>query len=391
MRNSPTENMLKLSMKTLRLIGILCSALAFWAYAASAALANPGTIASLSTNVPISAGEGWLLWSVPVAGGWGLESFHHGQSSPLPVKPRPQPFDVSVGTNAAGAAVATFSRCARTPSVSESGLLDDDDTGRGCRIHMLDLANDHESRPAIPAPHGVSDTTPSMWHGSVAFARQSPAHREIQQVMLWSPHHPHALTTLRHGAIPSHCPEVRHGCASEPQRGSVAALSSNGKVVTYLWLVSGPGIIGEGAWEVRLDDLATGRGSIAATGSGREACTGPTEGIENRSPGAPIANGDGVIFPLLTIYGYCYRKFASSLVGLRYGVTSPASGLLPGNVLAIARNGSTVYALTAQKWTVSSAPTCDTEQPCALETITLPALTKREPKPVPPFEEFFES
>ncbi len=376
-------------MKTIRLIAIACSALACWAYSAACALANPGTIANLSTNVAISAGQGWLVWSVPVTGGWGLEAYHHGQISPLPVAPRSQPFDVSVGTDAAGVPAATFSRCVRTPVVYEGEI--EADTGRGCRIYVLDLATDRESRPPIPVSQGTSDTTPSMWHGSVAFARKSPSHREIQQVMLWTPQHPHTLTTLRHGTIPSHCSGVPRGCASEPQRGSVAALDSNGKVVTYLWRVSGPGIIGEGAWEVRLDDLTTGRSGIAATGSGSEACTGPTEGIENSLPGAPIANGDGVVFPLVTIYGFCYRKFISSLVGLRYGAPNPTSGQLPGNVLAIARSGSTAYALTAQKPTASSAPTCSSEQPCALETITLPALTKQEPKPVPPFQEFFGS
>jgi hypothetical protein len=223
----------------------------------------------------------------------------------------------------------------------------------------------------------------------VAFARKSPSHREIQQVMLWNPRHPHALTTLLHGAVPSHCPTVRHGCASEPQRGFVAALSSDGRVVTYLWRVSGPGVLGEGAWEVRLDDRATGRSSIAAAGSGREACTGPDEGVENSHPGAPLADGGGVIFPLLEIYGYCYRKFVSSLIGLRYGASNPASGQLPGNVLAIARDGYTAYALTAQKPIGSTAPACSSRQPCTLATIALPAFIGKEPKPVPPFEEFF--
>jgi hypothetical protein len=376
-------------MKTLRLIGILCLTLMLWACSVAAAFANPGTIADVSTDVAMSAGQGWLVWSVPVAGGWGLDGYHHGQISRLPVAPRPQPFDVNVGTDSRGTPVATFSRCERAPEVYEEQIAAV--AGSGCRIYMLNLATDRESRLPIPASRGVSDTTPSMWHGSVAFARDSPSHGEIQQVMLWSPQHPRMLTTLRHGAVPSHCPGARDGCAGTPQRGSVAALSSNGEVVTYLWRVSGPGVIGEGAWEVRLDDLATGRSSIAAVGSGSEACTGPTEGVENSHPGAPLATGDGVVFPLLQIYGYCYRKFVSSLVGLRYGAANPISGQLPGNVLAIARDGSTVYALTAQKPTASTAPACSSEQPCALAAITLPALTKREPKPVPPFEEFFGS
>jgi hypothetical protein len=389
MRYSTMRPGFELNMKMTRLIVVLCSTLTLLACSACSALASPTTIASLDNDVAISAAQGWLVWSVPVTGGWGLDAYHDGHTSSLLVAPRPQPFDVSIGTDAAGEPVATFSRCSRTPVVY-SGPPETDE-GSGCRIYMLNLATGRESRLPIPAPHGTSDTTPSMWHGSVAFARKTPSHHEIEQVMLWSERDPRTLTTLPHGAVPSHCPGWSHGCTSERQRGSVAALDRDGQVVTYLWRVSGPGIIGEGAWEVRLDDLATGRTSIAAVGSGSEACTGPTEGVENSSPGAPLATGDGVVFPLLTIYGYCYRKFVSSLVGLRYGAANPASGELPGNVLAIARDGSTAYALTAQHWTMSSVPTCSGERPCALETITLPALTKREPKPIPPFEEFFGS
>jgi hypothetical protein len=193
---------------------------------------------------------------------------------------------VSVGADAAGAPVATFSRCVETPADYEG--QPDTGAGSGCRIHMLDLANDRESRLPIPAPHGVSDITPSMWHGSVAFARKSPAHREIEQVMLWTPQHPRTLTTLPHGAVPS-------------------------------------------------------------------------------------------------------RKFVSLLVGLRYSAANPVSGRLSGSVLAIAGNGSATYALTAPEWGASSAPACSSEHPCALAAIALPALTKREPEPVPPFEEFFAS
>jgi hypothetical protein len=148
-------------MKALRLLAILCSALMLCACSAASALANAaGTIATLSVNVPISAGQGWLVWSVPVAGGWGLDAYHQGQIAPLPVAPRPQPFDVTVGTNAGGAPVAAFSRCVRTPPVYEGQL--EADEGSGCRIYMLNLLDDRERRLPIPAPHGVSDTTPSM-------------------------------------------------------------------------------------------------------------------------------------------------------------------------------------------------------------------------------------
>lgn len=34
----------------------------------------PRTIAPVTAEVPISAGSGWLLWSVPVGNAWGLDA-----------------------------------------------------------------------------------------------------------------------------------------------------------------------------------------------------------------------------------------------------------------------------------------------------------------------------
>jgi hypothetical protein len=89
----------------------------------SSAIATPlpRTIAPVRAEVPISAGGGWLLWSVPVGTTWGLDAYHDGTIQALPVARRPQPFDVNVGTDAHGKPVATFSRCSKTPrSTSET-------------------------------------------------------------------------------------------------------------------------------------------------------------------------------------------------------------------------------------------------------------------------------
>ena len=47
--------------------------------APAAARANSTVIATLSAESPISAGEGWLIWSVPSGTGWALEGLHHGR------------------------------------------------------------------------------------------------------------------------------------------------------------------------------------------------------------------------------------------------------------------------------------------------------------------------
>ncbi len=81
----------------------------------------PRTIAPISAEAPVSAGGGWLLWSAPVSAGWGLDAYHDGTIQALPVAPRPQPFDISVGTDIHGKPVATFSRCQKTPKMELVG------------------------------------------------------------------------------------------------------------------------------------------------------------------------------------------------------------------------------------------------------------------------------
>ena len=65
-------------------IAFACAAAFIGAWTARAT-SLPLVIAPVSADVPISGGEGWLIWSVPVTGGWGLEAYHDGALSPLPV------------------------------------------------------------------------------------------------------------------------------------------------------------------------------------------------------------------------------------------------------------------------------------------------------------------
>jgi hypothetical protein len=364
------------SFLTFGLVALVCCVLT------SSAIAEPpaSAIASVTAETPISAAGGWLLWSVPVTGGWGLEAFHEGRVESLAVAPRPQPFDVSVGTNAHGAPVATFSRCRRTPRMLDvgetqvlGGSLVEPQSGAGCRIDVLELSSGRESRLPIPDPTRASDTSPSMWRGSVVFARKAPGHGYVWQVMLWSPKHPHRVATLRHGAIPSSCPEVRGGCAAQPAHGEVEALSRDNGLVTFLWAVSGPGVVGEGAWEVRVDDLATGRSSLAAAGFGHEACTGPPVGLEYVWPEAPLAAGGRVLFSQLEGYA-CFKRFASVLGSYRPGAKHASSGELADITLGLAKEGSTIYGLVPSSvQVVGDSPSCSVAAPCTLERLTQPS------------------
>jgi hypothetical protein len=352
-------------------------------------------VVSVSAEVPIAAGGGWLLWSVPASGGWALRAYHAGQLETLPIRPRPEPFDVSLGTDLHGAAVATFSRCTHTPNMRNAGeeqsvpggSLLEPRSGSGCRIHVLELASGRERTLPIPHPSDTSDTTPSMWGGSVAFARRAPGHGQVWQVMLWSPRHPRILRTLRHGAIPMHCAE---GCGRSPAHGEVEALDRNAGIVTFLWAVAAPGVVGEGAWEVRVDDLASGRSRLAGAGFGHEACTAagirPGE-IELAWPEAPIADGRLVLFGELESFD-CFSAFGSSLNGYRVGTLRPRSGPLSETVLGLAQDGRTLYALVPPTPPRDvDSPSCSDAAPCELERVTEPALKPDRYTPARPFTE----
>lgn len=335
----------------------------------------PRMIAPVSIETPISAGGGWLIWSVPRGSEWGLEADHDGAVEPLRVAPRPQPFDVNVGTDSNGEPVATFSRCGKTPKMARVGSGEVGGSmllpvsGAGCRLHAFNLASGHERLLPVPHPANSSDTTPSMWHGEVTFARMTPAH-DISQVMLWSPHH--ALRILSHGEVPSHCV---HGiqCRDDPVEDQVQGLDFDADVVAFIWSIQGPGIVGHEDWEVRADNIANDHVNSAGSGSLTEACIGG--GLELAVPEIPIAERGGVLFSEFR-RSACYQHLASSLHRYREGVAHPAFRSLPGNVLGLAREGNALYALLAPSPTFESDPGCSSAAPCELEQIAGPGTVE---------------
>jgi hypothetical protein len=369
--------------------------LSFTGEPAAGAAGSP--LATVDAATPLSAGNGWLVWSAPEGRQWTLMAYHSGSVVRLPVSPRPQPFDASVGTDVAGRPVVTFSRCARTPrmrTVGEQGggggALLEPASGAGCRIRVLELTDGAEIKPPIPAPPGVSDTTPSIWHGQIAFARHAPSHGGVWQVESWSPSARNRLKVLPHGRIPS-CPEMPHGC-TQKAHGMVAALQRDGAIVTFLWVLPWPqqGLVGEGAWEVRVDRADGSRTALAAGDFGHEACTAPVLGpheLEYVWPEQPIAAGATALFPELDAFS-CFQGFASVLG--THGATPgyASSGKLEVLTLAVARDEGQLYGLIPARnaATGGDSPGCSAAEPCAIETLATPAL-RREPRlPFVPFQ-----
>jgi hypothetical protein len=347
------------------------------ATAGPASAATP--IASLSANVPVSAHAGWVVWSVQANGRWELVAWHRGVVRKLPIRPRPQPFDVDLGTDSRGRTVATFSRCAQTPAAPPYSGWTEPWTGSGCHIRVLDLATVRERAARIPRPAGTSDTTPSMWRGRIAFGRLDPRrHHDVMQVLMWSPR-TRRVTSLRHGGVPSSCP-YRTGCRGQVFRGAVQGLDLGARLVTFLWWVEAPAVYGHGGWEVRADRLRDGTTMLAGAGVAGEACTGGADLVASTPP---QADGDALWFSRRT--SVCYHDTtvlirADSRTGRR------RSAPLPAQTLQLARDGRTLYALVAPPPPDEVAPTCGAPgAPCVLERLPTPRLTDREPRPEPPY------
>ena len=197
---------------------------------APSAVAAPRVLATVTSASPISAHAGWVAWSVPVGGAWRLSVSDGTSPRLLPIRPRTQPFDVDLGSDARGRPVATFSRC-----------------------------------------------------------RRDRHHGEVSQLRLWTPGK-RRLRTLRHGAMPTKCP-FRSGCEGSLQRGAVTGLDLGARLATFAWWIDAPGVVGHAGWEVRADDLRSARSTRVGTGYLGEACT---EGIDGKTPSTPSAAGTRV-------------------------------------------------------------------------------------------------
>jgi hypothetical protein len=365
---------------------------------AQAASASPQTLASVTVRSPIGAYGGWVVWSAPVSGGWGLDAYHAGEIKALRVAPRAQPFDVDLGTNAFGEVVATFSRCTKTPRYEADLFLEL--KGIGCRVQVLHLASERERTPAIPHPADTSDTTPSMWDGNIAFARYDPRHHaDVAQLLLWSGR-THKLRVLRHGATPTGQPchpakgdvgrrirESKTECLpnsikGDITEGAIESIDLGPDLVSFLWKIDGPGVLSTGGgWEVRADRLATGASLLVGSGLHGDVCMA---GIDGSVPSYPSVEGERVWYTQLE--SECYVN----TISVRHFDT--ASGRLSsstpvqGEVLQIVRSGSILYALVAPV-PRGEDPTCSAAAPCSIERLPAPKLKLEKRLPQSPFTE----
>jgi hypothetical protein len=340
------------------------------------AAADAQPIAQVNDEVPIAAHGGWVVWSAKQGRGFRLFAWHGGTARQLAVRGRPRPFDVDVGTDARGRAVATFSRCRRFRAITvwEASRRD---VGIACRLRVVDLVSGRERSAGAPEGRGVSDTMPSMWQGRLAFARRDPrVHNDVDQVMLWSPRQ-RALTRLRHGAMPTACPfrDARE-CAGARVSGEVTALDLGSRLVAFRWGIQAPSVIGHGGYEVRADDLSRGRSALVGSGYIGEFCTG---GIDGTTPAAPTVDANRVWYSRTATN--CYRVTATLNAYRPFPVVG-RRGDLDAIVLQAVKDGPALYELVAPPNGPNELPTCT---PCAIQRAAPPALQPIRLRPHSPF------
>lgn len=226
--------------------------------AASTARAAATELATVMNVTALSAGSGWVSYSERRAdGNWRLVAFHNGHRSTLNVAPRDRPFDADIGTDAHGAPVITYSRCAHSasapsgeqPSATFTGLLTQTDNS-GCRLRVLHLNSGRESTIRLPGTAGHSDTTPSMDRGNLAFGRTTRGASITRLRYL-----PKGSSSLR--LLPTgHAPQ---GCRKKFCLGDIQQLDLRQGHVAMVWHIWAPDIGPSAVWEIASASVGTGR------------------------------------------------------------------------------------------------------------------------------------
>jgi hypothetical protein len=323
------------------------------ARASSAAVAGVPLAQLPNVAQRLTAYDGYVVFSqLDSTGQWSLMVWRDGSTKPLPVPPRSIPFDAGAGSTATGKAAVVFSKCAKDPPAVPEESADKNPRPEwsraiGCHIYELILpAGAPKLVTEIQTP-GVSDSTPAIWGGKIAFARRS-ARSRAAKLFLWHPSS-HSLVPL--GGGPRSCPASEGHGGLELCRGHSGApsawvgdMSMDGHALSYEWFLYGGGPrIGALAFpEIRVDPLRAGRQSAPSLVAAATVIRGTCGGWEGRSPSVM---GGSVLFT--ESLGNCAQgseelssKFVSYSVKTRKRQARPTG---PGLAVAVAVDRGATY------------------------------------------------
>ena len=258
----------------------------------------------------LSAYAGQVVWSEQITQGVNvLMRWRAGRVDRLPVRSRKSPFDLDLGPDARGRAVAVYSRCA-----GATAALPD----RRCDVYQLSLASGRERRLRRVSTLPRSEYAPTIWRGNIAYASARRSGLKPR------------LMLLRRGARrPRRLPNGTRVTAFSHVRQM--DLTSNALVFTWSEVTN---YGDDTASELRRVALRGGRVTILAKEINQEGF-GDHASSANATPDETIWVHE-LVTPCLE----------TRIVVDRHGqrrTTTPT----PRDIRALARDGSTLYAITS--------------------------------------------
>jgi hypothetical protein len=148
-------------------------------------------VAQLRAETPISAYGGHVVWSEPRTGGasFVLVDWVGGVRHVLRVPRRAVPFDVDVGPDKQGRAVAVYSRCQHEHFASNdlnSGQIAygaPNARNADCDLYEVVLPSGRERKLRHLSTRTASETLPTIWGNAVAFVRVYTHRRGLAGVL----------------------------------------------------------------------------------------------------------------------------------------------------------------------------------------------------------------
>jgi hypothetical protein len=246
------------------------------------------------------------------------------------------PFDADVGPDANGDPGLVYSRCAVEPPAPRGvDPTPQWDLARRCKLYEVPLApGGHEH--ALDGLHLAADdsaTTPTMWHGTLAFA----VHRQRQRFAQILLKRGTNLTGLTGGLRPT-CRHIKH-CRSGEISGGVDQMDLGPRTLVYLWRANGGDIGGIGpVWQLRQDRLTRPTSALLDSGEISGTCG-------YALPTAPNALSHGVAWIRFSVldcgFGDTVDVFHTVITGA--GKPSIRDTTLDGLALSLAIDGADAY------------------------------------------------
>jgi hypothetical protein len=245
----------------------------------------------------LTAYDGYVVFSeLGAAHKWRLMAWSDGATSTLDAPERVIPFDASAGPSADGAPVVVFSKCTQEPPASPSepdvqAPRLDWAKAAGCHVYELALPDGTPRLVRAIYAAGLSDSTPAIWMGNIAFARIRRGSR-APTLYVWDDT---SGRLNRVGGGPGACPALSatfgspYSAHAHPQPSAwVDAMSLDGGSLTYQWTLpeDDENPFGEPFAEIRVDPLRDGRQGAPSQVVNESIAGGACNGGEAGSPAA---------------------------------------------------------------------------------------------------------